>query len=1045
MTEKEYRIAKLRYNRQEFKNKRIALYGTGKNAEEILHSFPELNILALMDGKHTGEYLYGKKIISEEEARLLKIEVIIIAAEAGSAYVVSERIRDFCMNNNIALYNMYGYDEFKLCYNILNQEIRYTDCSTEELKSKINEHDVICFQLIDVLCAYKCFDKDSFLNMLEEKYFAKEKIECKDFQNSRKKAEEKVRCNMVYDIQDIYEVLRLITEMSEKECINMCDIEQQVLVHTMSPKNKLIDIANWSVEQGKDIYIMSEMHVSKRYVEQLLELIGINQYKGIIQENLLHLTMSKGALRIGLGENFKRNVLYIGTNEKYNLLLPQLYDMDIYLLKDAWSLMKQFPRLWGMNFTNNERLDDINELIQYTFDSPFIKDNSSLRLENDYSKKEKKELFGLFPLPEYENIEELDKLEFMPCSRPLVSIIVPAYNQFGYTYNCMRSILQNTQNIEYEVILADDCSTDDTQYIEQVVRGIQIVRNKENLLFLRNCNHAAQYARGKYILFLNNDTQVRFNWLLPLVQVLEKGEEVGLVGSKLLNLDGSIQDAGGIVWEDGSACNFGRGRESDDFECNYVREVDYVTGASMMIRADLWHEIGGFDKRYSPAYCEDSDLAFEVRKHNKKVLYQPMSEVVHFEGISNGKEINTGVKAYQRVNTYKLGRKWKTVLEEEKHIRDRHMLYVRDRKGSRKSVLYISNHIPRYDYDAYSRTAFDYLKLFIKNGYLVKFIAADFKTPEPYTKELQQMGIEVIAGVYCEENINRWILKNEGDIDFVFFHQLSCTYRFIRLLKCTAIKLRYYSHDLQFLQSRQQYEIMQDNKQKQLTTDFWKKEKYVLERVEYVYYPTKAEADTVKHIFKNQNVKQLASYVYDTIENPKEYRADGREGILFVGEFGEPSNVDAVLWFVREIYPLIYRVKPIPFYIAGSDAPIEIQQLDSAGIVYKGHLIDYELEEMYNTVKVVAAPFRHGAGMKVGVADALYQGVPVVSTSIGCEGILENSKCIVTADNSVEFAEKLLDLYANVRRLKELSLLGQNYIRTYCSQEVVWEKIKDDF
>lgn len=248
----------------------------------------------------------------------------------------------------------------------------------------------------------------------------------------------------------------------------------------------------------------------------------------------------------------------------------------------------------------------------------------------DYiSKLNKLEDFPILAVPQYEN--------------PIVSIIIPVYNQFHYTYNCIDSIIANSGEIKYEIIVANDCSTDQTSRIDEVIQGIVLINNAENLNFLKNCNNAAKYAKGKYILFLNNDTQVQPNWLAPLVDLIEKDKQIGMVGSKLINPDGTLQEAGGIIFKDGSPCNYGRGSDPDLPEFNYVKEVDYISGASIMILRSLWEEIGGFDEEFAPAYCEDSDLAFTVRKLGYKVMYQPRSVVVHFEGISNGKDTSSGL------------------------------------------------------------------------------------------------------------------------------------------------------------------------------------------------------------------------------------------------------------------------------------------------------------------------------------------------------------------------------------------------------------------
>ena len=264
---------------------------------------------------------------------------------------------------------------------------------------------------------------------------------------------------------------------------------------------------------------------------------------------------------------------------------------------------------------------------------------------------------------------------------------------------------------------------------------------EKNLRFLLNCNNAAKYARGEYVLFLNNDTQVMENWLAPLVSLMESGERVGLVGSKLIYPDGRLQEAGGILWKDGSAWNFGHGQNPELPEFNYVKPVDYISGASIMLPRALWEEIGGFDESFAPAYCEDSDLAFTVQKMGYQVLYQPQSVVVHFEGVSNGTDTSTGLKHYQVVNQQKFREKWKDELD--KHPENgQDLFYARDRSYGKKTVLVIDHYVPTFDQDAGSRTVFQYLKLFVSKGYNVKFIGDNFYRSEPYTSVLQQMGIE---------------------------------------------------------------------------------------------------------------------------------------------------------------------------------------------------------------------------------------------------------------------------------------------------------------
>jgi GT2 family glycosyltransferase len=253
-------------------------------------------------------------------------------------------------------------------------------------------------------------------------------------------------------------------------------------------------------------------------------------------------------------------------------------------------------------------------------------------------------------------------MQFPDVVAPLISVIIPAHNQWPLTRGCLYSILRHGAAVSFEVIVADDCSTDETRTMEQVVRNVRVVRNETNLHFLRSCNRAATFARGKYLLLLNNDTCVQAGWLDALVAVAEADQTIGIVGARLLFPDGRLQEAGGIVWRDGPPWIYGRWDDPTKPRYNRLRDADYVSGACLLVRRDLWEEIGGFDERYVPAYYEDTDLAFEARSRGYRVVYQPEAVVVHFEGASCGRDLTRGTKRYQVENQWKFREKWREVL-----------------------------------------------------------------------------------------------------------------------------------------------------------------------------------------------------------------------------------------------------------------------------------------------------------------------------------------------------------------------------------------------
>ena len=645
--------------------------------------------------------------------------------------------------------------------------------------------------------------------------------------------------------------------------------------------------------------------------------------------------------------------------------------------------------------------------------------------------------------------KEKGKINFPYAENPKVSIIIPVYNQIHYTYACLVSILENTGEFDYEIIIADDVSTDATKEIDKFVTGLVIARNESNQGFLKNCNNAAKKARGEYIFFLNNDTTVQKDWMPPLIRLLESDKSIGMVGSKLIYPDGRLQEAGGIIWSDGSGWNYGRCDDPNKPEYNYVRDVDYISGAAIMLSRKLWEDIGGFDERYAPAYCEDSDLAFEVRKRGLRVVYQPLSVVTHFEGVSNGTDVNgTGLKRYQVENNKKLQEKWS---EEFKNQYDNvgvpNAFRARERSRGKKVILFVDHYVPTFDKDAGSKTTFQYIKMFIERGYVVKFLPDNFAKSEPYTSILEQMGVEVLYGNEMRTNIFEWIENNQANIDIAYLNRPHIATKYIDFIKeKTDIKVIYYGHDLHFLRERREYELTGDVERKNASA-YWKSmELDLMRKASISYYPSNVEVDYIHTFDKKINAKAITAYVFEKFGNI-DYNPDIREGVLFVGGFSHPPNADALKYFLDNMWDEIYAQIKAPFYIVGSNATDEIKALhnEAKGIIFKGFVSEEELKELYEKVRLVVVPLRYGAGVKGKVIEALYYNDPVITTSVGAEGIDNSYNQMLVADEPGDFVEKCVNLYKDKEALKAMSKAADNYVRNKHSIEAVWEIIREDF
>jgi O-antigen biosynthesis protein len=613
-----------------------------------------------------------------------------------------------------------------------------------------------------------------------------------------------------------------------------------------------------------------------------------------------------------------------------------------------------------------------------------------------------------------EQLQIFDVIEFETFNIPVVSIIIPVYNGWAVTYRCLKSIKENTIATAYEIIIADDGATDETRNIEDYIKNITAIRNERNLGFLNNCNHASGATKGKYILFLNNDTEVKPGWLSSLVELMDRDEHVGMCGSKLIYPNGKLQEAGGIIWNDASGWNFGHSQDPEAPQFNYVKEVDYISGAALMIRKKLWNEIGGFDKQYSPAYYEDTDLAFEVRKRGYKVVYQPLSEVIHFEGFSNGKDQTdtTSIKAYQVINKNKFFEKWKEQLSAEHFPNAENVFWARDKSASKKTILVIDHYVPHFDKDAGSRHTFQYLKLFLDLNLNVKFIGDNFYKHEPYTTNLQQLGIEVLYGEYYRLNWKEWVLENKDKIDYVLLNRPHISIKYIDFLKeNTRAKIIFFGHDLHFYREEKQYQVEKTAALQESSKKWKETETCLFEKSDIILTPSKEEQKIISGLSSSFHVSVIPLFYFKNINSPIT-DFSGRKDLLFVGGFNHAPNVDGILWFMKEVWPTVKeRIPGIQLNIAGSNAPESIKNLASADVFVKGYVSDQELETLYKQVRIVVIPLRYGAGTKGKTLEALKNGVPLVTTPEGVEGLPGDISFVRVRNNSEEFAAELVRMY----------------------------------
>ncbi len=604
---------------------------------------------------------------------------------------------------------------------------------------------------------------------------------------------------------------------------------------------------------------------------------------------------------------------------------------------------------------------------------------------------------------------------------PDVSIILPVYGQLAYTLNCLDSLFAHASRFSAEIIVVDDCSPDDSAAYLQRLPQIRLHRQPRNGGFIASCNMGASLARGTYVLMLNNDTRVVAGWLDALVDSFGHFPRAGLVGSKMLYADGSLQEAGGIIWRDGSSWNYGRNDDPNRPHYAYAREVDYISGCSVMLRRTDWDALGGFDKHFSPAYCEDADLCLRVVQSGAEVWYQPMSRVVHYEGKTSGTDTGSGVKAYQVQNTKKLFLRWREKLTAHRPNGEE-PYFEKDRRAC-KRMLVIDASAPTPDQDAGSLQTVLGLQSCRVLGYATSFVPEDNFLFQPgYISDLQERGIECIYAPY-ELGIDSYLRRYGSLFDVILVYRMTVLHKILPSIRRHAPKavLLFHVADLHFLRTERQAEIEADEGLLARAVTLREQELALVREADCTITHSQFEADLLGDLVADATV-QVWPLMYPKRGTTRGF-ADRRD-LIFLGGYRHAPNVDAVQFFCLDILPMLRAAEPgLRFIAAGANPTREVSALAGPQVEVTGMIGD--LGPVLDAARVFVCPLRVGAGIKGKIMTALAHGIPVVTTSVGVEGSgLEAGRHVLVADDARSFAEATLRLYRDPELWHRLSLAG---------------------
>ncbi|GAB4304680.1 MAG: hypothetical protein Fur0034_21710 [Desulfuromonadia bacterium] len=615
---------------------------------------------------------------------------------------------------------------------------------------------------------------------------------------------------------------------------------------------------------------------------------------------------------------------------------------------------------------------------------------------------------------------------------PVVSIILVLFNKAEYTYQCLESLTAHA-DLPHEVIIVDNCSTDRTPELLRRIDNARTLSNDENLGFLLACNRGVDLAQGEWVLFLNNDTQVLPGFLSAMVECARREAGCGAVGAKLVHPNGALQEAGSIIWRDGSCLAYGRGEDPHAPEFNYVREVDYCSGACLLVKRSLFMEVGKFDERYAPAYYEETDLCMSLRSRGFRVIYQPTACVIHYEfGSADSRDSSLGL---QGVNRRKFRDKWGKVLDSY-HLEPREENIVQGRErtpaGTRR-ILFIDDRIPDPTLGSGFPRAHHLITTLAESGWRVTvYPLQEGERPEPVTTLLGEMGVEGMYGL-TRHDFAPFFSERRNFYDLVWVsrpHNMRDAIGLIRQFN-PRLPVVYDGEALfamrDLLKGRVTGESLGADEESRMIDQ----ELSLIARADAVVAVSPQELDTMCRKLDPRVPRIVLGHSLDIV--PTETPFEDRRDILFVGGILEaPSpNEDGIRFFVEEIFPLVRERLDVRFRIVGTVLVDSIRTLESEDVIVTGRVDD--LRPFYESSRIFVVPTRYAGGIPYKLHEAMAHGVPAIVTPLIADQLAIDESTLLIGHDPREFAEKIVACYTDQSLWQSLRTRGLEYVREECS------------
>jgi len=617
--------------------------------------------------------------------------------------------------------------------------------------------------------------------------------------------------------------------------------------------------------------------------------------------------------------------------------------------------------------------------------------------------------------------------------QPVVSILLVLYNQAPLTLLCVESILKFAP-APYELVIVNNASTDDTGRLLERLVNVTVLQNDTNEGFVKAVNRGVELCRGKYLLLLNNDAILHLHAIESAIDTLKCTPGAGAVGGRILLLDGSLQEAGSIIFSDGSCLGYGRHGIADAPEYMFRRPVDYCSGAFLLCETALFREMGGFDLDYAPAYYEDSDFCVRLQERGLKVIYDPGAVITHYEFASSGGQH----KASQLQDKHRqvLLRKHPDYLARQPNA-DMPPLFCRTANRQR-NILVIDDRVPHADLGSGYPRCREMLTVLAGSGFNVSLYPLQFPDESWHaTYATLPANIEVLLN-HGNAQLSAFLNRRRGFYQTVLVSRIHNMRTLNDVLAAQPNLLDGVSiiYDAEAITAPR--EIMQRELRGETVSE---REKFELIEQEIAAARTATQVVAVsdreaalyaEHGFHNTIV---LGHCLQPAAGATPFAA--RRGLLFVGALHDEDspNVDSLHWFVDSVWPLLRSVHPdLELQVVGDNRAPSLTRLHVPGIHFLGRVED--IGPLYDAARVFIAPTRFAAGIPHKVHEAAANGLPCVATPLLARQLgWQHGVQLLAGDSAREFADNCLTLLEDSGTWEAIRNAALDAIKQECSPE----------